>query len=201
MVALIFLCLNLGTSLFKSKSRLEAENAARRRQLIILQRKLRGRVQFTNSDRLFLIQPYRWCPSVLKASARSTPAIASVGLPRSGISSASSGAFVGAQSMGGNGLIVSFGEVGEVGEVMPMRLGRLQRQSRRAFWASAAPEVSTSELAGWCWARQTLMEKRAPSRWQRESMIRAARSIGAVRTRRIGREWLWRLPDAVARWR
>ena len=33
-----------------------------------------------------------------------------------------------------------------------MRLGRLQRQSRRAFWASAwasaAPEVSTSELAG-----------------------------------------------------
>ena len=31
---------------------------------------------------------------------------------------------------------------------MPMRLGRLQRQSRRAFWASAAPEVSTSELAG-----------------------------------------------------
>jgi hypothetical protein len=54
---------------------------------------------------------------------------------------------------------------------MPMRLGRLQRQSRRAFWASAAPEVSTSELAGWCWARQTLMEKRAPSRWQRESMI------------------------------
>ena len=96
------------------------------------------------------------------------------------------------QSMGGNGLIVSFGEV------MPMRLGRLQRQSRRAFWASAAPEVSTSELAGWCWARQTLVEKRAPSRWQREAMIRAARSIGAVRTRRIGREWLWRLPNAVA---
>jgi hypothetical protein len=81
---------------------------------------------------------------------------------------------------------------------MLMRLGRLQRQSRRAFWASAAPEVSTSELAGWCWARQTLIEKRAPSRWQRESMIRAARSIGAVRTRRIGREWLWRLPHAVA---
>src|SRR6266571_857087 len=87
---------------------------------------------------------------------------------------------LGAQSMGGNFLIVSFGEV------MAMRLGRLQRQSRRAFWASAAPEVSTSELAGWCWARQTLMKK--CSRWQREAMIRAARSIGAVRTRRIGRE-------------
>jgi hypothetical protein len=77
---------------------------------------------------------------------------------------------------------------------MPMRLGRLQHQSRRAFWASAAPEVSTSELAGWCWARQTLMEEREPSRWQRESMIRAARSIGAVRTRRIGREWLQLAP-------
>jgi hypothetical protein len=59
---------------------------------------------------------------------------------------------------------------------MSKRLGRLQRQSRRAFWASAGPEVFTSELAGWCWARQTLNEKRAPSRWQRESMIRAARS-------------------------
>jgi hypothetical protein len=45
MVALIFLCLNLVTTLFKSKSRLEAENAALRRQLIILRRKLHGRVQ------------------------------------------------------------------------------------------------------------------------------------------------------------
>ena len=67
MVALIFLFLNLVASLFKPKSRLEAENAALRQQLIVLQRKVRGRVQFTNSDRLFFIQLYRWCPSVLKA--------------------------------------------------------------------------------------------------------------------------------------
>src|SRR5436190_18137212 len=67
MGALIFLHLNLGASLFKSKGRLEAENAALRRQLIVLQRKVRGRVQFTNSDRLFFIQLYRWCPSILKA--------------------------------------------------------------------------------------------------------------------------------------
>ena len=67
MVALIFLCLNLIASFFKSKSRLEAENAALRHQLIVLQRKIRGRVHFTNSDRLFFIQLYRWCPSVLKA--------------------------------------------------------------------------------------------------------------------------------------
>jgi hypothetical protein len=58
--------LALFSSLFKSKSRLEAENAALRRQLIVLQRKVRGRVHFTNSDRLFLIQLYRWFPSVLK---------------------------------------------------------------------------------------------------------------------------------------
>ncbi|MGA8690300.1 MAG: hypothetical protein WB662_10430, partial [Methyloceanibacter sp.] len=51
---------------FKSKSRLEAENAALRHQLSVLRRKVRGRVQLTNSDRLFLIQLYRWFPSVLK---------------------------------------------------------------------------------------------------------------------------------------
>jgi hypothetical protein len=33
------------------EQRLEAENAALRRQLIVLQRKVRGRVHFTNSDR------------------------------------------------------------------------------------------------------------------------------------------------------
>jgi transposase InsO family protein len=64
---LIFLFVNLAASLFKSKSRLEAENAALRHQLSVLQRKVRGRVQFTNSDRLFFIQLYRWFPSILKA--------------------------------------------------------------------------------------------------------------------------------------
>jgi hypothetical protein len=63
MVALIFLFLNLVASPFKPK----AENAALRQQLIVLQRKVRGRVRFTNSDRVFFIQLYRWCPSVLKA--------------------------------------------------------------------------------------------------------------------------------------
>lgn len=67
MIALIFFLLNLFASFFKPKSRLEAENAALRHQLIVLQRKVRGRIQFTNGDRLFFIQLYRWCPSVLKA--------------------------------------------------------------------------------------------------------------------------------------
>jgi transposase InsO family protein len=67
MTALLCFFLTLLASPFKSKSRLEAENAALRHQLIVLQRRVRGRVQLTNGDRLFLIQLYRWFPSVLKA--------------------------------------------------------------------------------------------------------------------------------------
>jgi transposase InsO family protein len=67
MVALISFLLNVVASLFKSKSRLEAENAALRHQLIVLQRKVCGRVHFTDSDRLFFIQLYRWFPAVLNA--------------------------------------------------------------------------------------------------------------------------------------
>src|SRR6266480_6886451 len=67
MIALLCFFLALLASLFKSKSRLEAENAALRHQLIVLQRKVRGRVRLTNGDRLFLVQLYRWFPSVLNA--------------------------------------------------------------------------------------------------------------------------------------
>src|SRR6476469_5951853 len=66
MIALFCLCLALFASPFKSKGRLEAENAALRHQLIILRRKVRGRVRLTDGDRLFLIKLYRWFPSVLK---------------------------------------------------------------------------------------------------------------------------------------
>ena len=52
---------------FKSKSRLKAENAALRHQLIVLRRKVPGRVRLTNNDRWFFIQLYRWFPSILKA--------------------------------------------------------------------------------------------------------------------------------------
>jgi hypothetical protein len=53
-------------SSFKSKSRLEAENAALRHQLIVLRRKVRGRAWLTKNDRWFLIQLYRWFPSILQ---------------------------------------------------------------------------------------------------------------------------------------
>jgi hypothetical protein len=49
----------------KSKAPLEAENATLRLQLIVLQRKLRGRVRLTNHDRWFFVQLYRWFPSIL----------------------------------------------------------------------------------------------------------------------------------------
>ena len=67
MVALLCFLVTLFASPLKSKGRLEAENAALRHQLNVLRRKVRGRVQLTNSDRLFLIRLYRWFPSVLKA--------------------------------------------------------------------------------------------------------------------------------------
>src|ERR1019366_7977589 len=51
---------------FKSKSRLEAENAVLRHQLIVLQRKVIGRAHLTNNDRWFFVQMYRWVPSILK---------------------------------------------------------------------------------------------------------------------------------------
>ena len=67
MIALIFLALNLLAAIVKSKSRLEAENAALRQQLMVLQRKVRGRARFSNDDRLFFVQLYCWFPSILKA--------------------------------------------------------------------------------------------------------------------------------------
>jgi len=51
---------------FKSRLRLEAENAALRHQLMVLLRRLQGRIRLTNHDRWFLIQLYRWFPSILQ---------------------------------------------------------------------------------------------------------------------------------------
>src|SRR6516164_11806675 len=66
MIGLLSFVLAVLASPFRSKIRLEAENAALRHQLIVLQRKLRGRVRLTNHDRWFLVQLYRWFPSILK---------------------------------------------------------------------------------------------------------------------------------------
>jgi len=66
MIGLLCFVLGILASPFKSKIRLAAENAALRHQLIVLRRKLRGRVQLANSDRWFLVQLYRCFPSILK---------------------------------------------------------------------------------------------------------------------------------------
>src|SRR5262249_52277932 len=51
----------------KPEAQLEAENAALKQQLAVLQRKLRGRVRCTNSDRLFFVWLFRLFPSILKS--------------------------------------------------------------------------------------------------------------------------------------
>ena len=66
MIALIRFLLAILTSPFKSKTRLEAENAALRQQLIVLRRKTKGRTRLTNADRWFFIELYRWFPSILE---------------------------------------------------------------------------------------------------------------------------------------
>jgi transposase InsO family protein len=66
MIALLCFILAILAAPFKSKGRLEAENAALRHQLIVLRRKVHGRVRLTSNDRWFFIQLYRWFPSILK---------------------------------------------------------------------------------------------------------------------------------------
>src|SRR5664280_3931586 len=65
MIALLCFVMAVLAAPFKSKSRLEAENAALRHQLIVLRRKVPGRVRLTNNDRWFFIQLYRWFPPIL----------------------------------------------------------------------------------------------------------------------------------------
>ena len=65
MIGLFCFVLAVLTSPFKSKLRLEAENAVLRHQVIVLRRRLQGRIRLTNHDRWFFIQMYRWFPSIL----------------------------------------------------------------------------------------------------------------------------------------
>jgi hypothetical protein len=66
MIGLLGFALAVLAGPFKSKMRLEAENAVLRQQLIVLRRRLHGRVRLTNHDRWFLIPLYRWFPSILQ---------------------------------------------------------------------------------------------------------------------------------------
>jgi hypothetical protein len=66
MIGLLCFVLAVLASPFKSKVRLEAENAVLRHQLIVLRRRLHGRARLTNNDRWFFIELYRWFPSILQ---------------------------------------------------------------------------------------------------------------------------------------
>ena len=66
MIGLLCFVLAVLASPFKSKWRLQAENAVLRHQLIVVRRRLPGRVRLTNHDRWFLIQLYRWFPAIPK---------------------------------------------------------------------------------------------------------------------------------------
>src|SRR5277367_5214945 len=78
MIGLLCVVLAVLASPFKSKSRLEAENAVLRHQLNVVRRRLPGRVRLTNHDRWFLIQLYHWFPSAGSHNhpARDTRALA-----------------------------------------------------------------------------------------------------------------------------
>jgi len=65
MIGLLCFVVAVLASPFKSKIRLEAENATLRHQLVVLRRKLKGRAHLTNNDRWFFVQLYRWFPSIL----------------------------------------------------------------------------------------------------------------------------------------
>jgi hypothetical protein len=69
MIALLWLVLGILASPFKSKCRLELENATLRHQVMVLRRQTRGRIRLTNPDGLFLVQLYRWFPSMLQVLA------------------------------------------------------------------------------------------------------------------------------------
>ena len=66
MIALLCFVMAVLAIPFKSKSRLEAENAVLRHQLILLRRMIQGRVRPTDSDRWFFVRLYRWFPSILQ---------------------------------------------------------------------------------------------------------------------------------------
>ncbi|MCP3459398.1 hypothetical protein [Bradyrhizobium sp. CCGUVB23] len=65
MIGLFCFALAALASPFRSKLRLEAENAVLRHQLIVLRRRRRSRLR-TNLDRWFFIGLYRWFPAILK---------------------------------------------------------------------------------------------------------------------------------------
>ena len=68
MIGLVCFVLAVLASPFKSKLRL-LRTRVLRHQLIVLRRRLHGRVGLTNHDRWFFVQLYRWFPLILEVLA------------------------------------------------------------------------------------------------------------------------------------
>src|SRR6201987_5521770 len=72
MIGLLSFALAVLASPFKSRLRLEAENAVLRHQLMVLRRRLQGRIRLTNHDRWFFIQMYPWFRRYWRWKSRSS---------------------------------------------------------------------------------------------------------------------------------
>ena len=70
MIALISLFLAVVASLFRSKARLEAENALLWQQLIVLRRKMPGRHRLSNSDRIAIDFSSSGCAGYFRRRSR-----------------------------------------------------------------------------------------------------------------------------------
>jgi hypothetical protein len=66
MIGLVSLLVHFVLALFKSRQRLEAENAALRQQLIVLARRTPKRPRLSSADRLVFLCLYRLVPSILE---------------------------------------------------------------------------------------------------------------------------------------
>jgi hypothetical protein len=75
------------------------------------------------------------------------------------------------------------------------RVGRLQLQVMRCFWAADGGPVLTRDLASWVWPEVIDLERRPLRKAERNAMTRAATTIGARKVRREGWQWVWILPD------
>jgi hypothetical protein len=66
---------------------------------------------------------------------------------------------------------------------MRKRIGKLQRQCRRAFWAANVSELPTSALVAWCYVRSP----RPLATWQREAICRRSSSAASSPGCQLGR--------------
>ena len=86
MIALLHFILAILAAPLKSKSRLEAENAALRHQLIVLRRKMQGRVRLTDKQRSLVLYPTVSLVSINPECSHDHPARDARALASSGLS-------------------------------------------------------------------------------------------------------------------